>query len=334
MAKAPVRPRNWKAMREDRVLAMAQNRFGRMFASKDAAIAALAKLPAKEQRSLKKVAVSVAQKAAQSSAARSLVSGMSAAGKTAAKRVAPLAIAGIVIAALNRPVNAKDTKMDESKKEKTKTDRVVDGVVSVAAGAQAVAMLSSAKDVGVGLLAKSFLRVGGLLSAAYAISSGMSALSSEAKAAAPVPTSDAPSPTIASDGGVVSSIGDGVKAAADFLTFGTAGLALDAGSQTRKLIAEAKIKRDASMTRPSPGQVAAGAMTMPGPPPAFFPPSTNGKAFLNDAAGKKASTPASQVMRPAAAAPGRVDGTTDGYVRASSTGKAVTVKGYNTPTRR
>jgi len=75
---AEPRPRNWKAMRADRVLAMAENRFGKRFASKEAAIAELVKLPAREQRSLKKVAVSKAERARRSAASDRMIAGMSA----------------------------------------------------------------------------------------------------------------------------------------------------------------------------------------------------------------------------------------------------------------
>jgi hypothetical protein len=320
MTKSAVRPRNWKAMREDRVLAMAQNRFGRKFTSKNAAIAALAKLPAKEQRSLKKVAVSVAQKAAQSSAARTLAKGMSAAGKAAAKRVAPLALAGIVIAALNRPANAKDANMAEPKKEKTVGDRLMDTGLAGLAGAQSAAMFSSASEVGVGRVAKTLLRFGGILSAAYAVTSAASAISSEAKAAAPISPNDAASPTVASDNGVISTIGDGVKAAADFLTFGAAGLALDAGSETRKLIADAQTKRDAMA---------------PTPPPGFGVPSVRPVAYLNSQAEAKASStpvstsPTRAPGSQAVTAPGNSDGMTAGYTRSNG----VVVPSYRTPKR-
>jgi hypothetical protein len=211
MTKSAVRPRNWKAMREDRVLAMAQNRFGRMFASKDAAISALAKLPVKEQRSLKKVALSVAQKAAHSSAARTLVSGMSAAGKVAAKRVAPLALAGIVIAALNRPANAKDANMADKKQQKTVEDRVLDGIISGIGAVQAASMFSSANGYGVGKLARVLLRAGGTLSAAVALGSAASALSSEANADDGKTTSSDDGSGVTS--GQVAAVGAGVATA-------------------------------------------------------------------------------------------------------------------------
>lgn len=74
---AEPKPRNWKAMREDRVLAMAENRFGKRFATKAEAIAALSGLSPREQRSLKKVAVSKAERARRSQASERMISGMS-----------------------------------------------------------------------------------------------------------------------------------------------------------------------------------------------------------------------------------------------------------------
>jgi len=76
MAKEPL-PRNWKAMRADRVLAMAENRFGRRFSSKAAAIAELSRLPNAEQRSLKKVAVSKSEAVRRAGASDRMISGMS-----------------------------------------------------------------------------------------------------------------------------------------------------------------------------------------------------------------------------------------------------------------
>lgn len=54
MATPDVKPRNFSAMREDRVVAMAAARFGRSFGSKREAVDALSTLPAAEQRGLKK----------------------------------------------------------------------------------------------------------------------------------------------------------------------------------------------------------------------------------------------------------------------------------------
>jgi hypothetical protein len=70
-------PRNWKAMREDRVLAMAENRFGRRFASKEAAIAELSRLPPAEQRRLRKTEVSTAERARRQGASDRMIRGMS-----------------------------------------------------------------------------------------------------------------------------------------------------------------------------------------------------------------------------------------------------------------
>ncbi|MGE0022101.1 MAG: hypothetical protein AB7S70_00530 [Hyphomicrobium sp.] len=75
---AEPRPRNWKAMRADRVLAMAENRFGRRFASKEAAIAALDALPVREQRGMKKVEVSKAERARRQGASDRMIKGMGA----------------------------------------------------------------------------------------------------------------------------------------------------------------------------------------------------------------------------------------------------------------
>lgn len=72
-----VRPRNWQAMRDDRVLAMAENRFGERFASKEAAIAKLQTLSPREQRSLRKTHVSRAESARRASASERMVAGMS-----------------------------------------------------------------------------------------------------------------------------------------------------------------------------------------------------------------------------------------------------------------
>lgn len=75
---AEPRPRNWKAMRADRVLAMAEIRFGTRFASKDAAIAELSKLPAAEQRRMSKTAVSKSQTARGLDASKpQMIAGMS-----------------------------------------------------------------------------------------------------------------------------------------------------------------------------------------------------------------------------------------------------------------
>lgn len=63
-------------MRADRVLAMAENRFGKRFASKEAAIAELQTLSQREQRSLKKVETSKAERARRSGASERMISAM------------------------------------------------------------------------------------------------------------------------------------------------------------------------------------------------------------------------------------------------------------------
>lgn len=75
---ADTRPRNWKAMRADRVMAMAENKFGERFSSKEAAIARLEALSPRDQRALRKTHVSTAERARRASASDRMIAGMSA----------------------------------------------------------------------------------------------------------------------------------------------------------------------------------------------------------------------------------------------------------------
>lgn len=108
------RPRNWKAMREDRVLAMAENRFGERFATKDAAIARLQQLTPREQRALTKVAVSKSERARRASASDRMIAGMSQEAK--GMTTIPDRLKGLKTAQLKEiarevgiPVNSKST---------------------------------------------------------------------------------------------------------------------------------------------------------------------------------------------------------------------------------
>ena len=94
-AKAEPRARNWAAMRDDRVKAMAENRFGRTFATKAEASAELLKLPAAEQRALKKVSVSKVAASKAAAASEAMIAGMSTGANKMAGVAKSVATAGL-----------------------------------------------------------------------------------------------------------------------------------------------------------------------------------------------------------------------------------------------
>jgi hypothetical protein len=133
---AEPRPRNWKAMRADRVLAMAENRFGRRFASAEAAIAELSKLPVREQRAMKKVNVSKAERARRSGVSDRMIQGMSGANVGTAPSAAQSASRKLIVG------------MSKSRSALALAAVVGAGIVAASTGSQVMAAEKKRKQQG------------------------------------------------------------------------------------------------------------------------------------------------------------------------------------------